>query len=372
MIKVVGSHFKNVAFSQNGEENKNTANVRYEKDTVLKPMPMTNLRIGIDKVGNTFTEYLPKGLSGDKDSNFYQFLTTGTFPYIAGSLTMMAVFNSANKFFARSDEMKANKLGNKMALGVLFYGLAKNFAPSLVSKPVKMATGVDVDMPYAKVVYTLPKFKGDTDIMHNEYHKVFESIEFPRWDLLYNPESSGKPRNAYYDKIAKKMGMGENLKDSDQEVKPKIKEVVTKTSAVSRLTQYLWAGLGVAVAMQKPWESFFEHTNLHSYKVNAFVDANKDKSFIAKLAMTAKNTALLAYDTTKSFGKTFVKSVKELYNPTEGEKVLSKVQKHAGKAFILTTFMTTLLGTLWASHVSHKSEKVSGKVIDNSRKFTVD
>lgn len=93
-----------------------------------------------------------------------------------------------------------------------------------------MMTGIDIERPYAKVIYELPDDINDTDITSIEYHKVFESVEFPRWDLLYGDETKGEKRNYRYDRIAKRLGMGKDLKDSDQEVKSRIKEIIIKSS----------------------------------------------------------------------------------------------------------------------------------------------
>ena len=46
-------------------------------------------------------------------------------PYIIGSATLMAVFNTYSKF-AHEQRAVASKIGKKMALGVIFYGLFKN------------------------------------------------------------------------------------------------------------------------------------------------------------------------------------------------------------------------------------------------------
>ena len=59
---------------------------------------------------------------------------------------------------------------------------------------------------------------------------MFESVEFPRWDLLYGDEAKGQKRNFRYDRIARKLGMGRNLNDSDQEVKDRIKEIIVKSN----------------------------------------------------------------------------------------------------------------------------------------------
>ena len=73
----------------------------------------------------------------------------------------MGVFNFANKYFTPFAQSKAGSLGKKMALGVAMYGVAKEASKALVTKPVKALTGVDTELPYAKVVEGFPKFEGD-------------------------------------------------------------------------------------------------------------------------------------------------------------------------------------------------------------------
>jgi len=331
---------KGGSFTQNAEKS-----LKYDKDTLLKNDMATGARISYDKFTNAMTLYPAKGLTGNKNSNFYEFLTMGTVPYLAGSLMLMSVFNSANKYLDSFSKSKASIVGKKMALGVLFYGFAKELSKSLITKPVKFATGVDVDTPYARVIYELPEDKNDTDITSIEYHKVFESTEFPRWDLLYGDATKGEKINGYYDKVAKKLGLGENLKDSDQEVKPRIKEIVTKANAVQNLVPYLWAGLGVGLAVQEPWENFFKVATMKFWKVPEF-----KKSL-------------------KTFGKSFVESAKELYTGGKGAKGLNK---WAGKTFIGIAVLATILGDLKIISSSKKpSQLKSTDVVDKTRKYVV-
>ena len=343
---------------------------KYDHDTLLKNNMITNTRIAYDKLANALTVYPAKGLTGNKNSNFYEFLTMGIVPYLVGSVTMMGVFNYASKYFAPFAKAKASELGGKMALGVLFYGLAKELSKPLITKPVKLATGVDVDIPYAKYVYELPDSKNDSDITSIEYHKVFESVEFPRWDLLYGNESKGEIRNAYYDKIAKKMGLGENLKDSDQEVKPRIKEIVTKTSVVKNIVPYLWAGLGVAIAFQKPWESYLKKLDFHWYKYNNFTNTGRNLNYGEKLGGTVHNLVADIWGKTKGFGRTFKESVKEVY---EGGEKSTKSNKIAGKLFILLPILATILGDalIILSKKNKADEKNIGSVIQQEKRYVV-
>lgn len=317
--------------------------LKYAKDTLLENNFKTRATIQADKLTKAFTTYPAKGLKGDRNANFYEFLTMGTVPYLMGSAALMAVFNLANKHFTPFANSKAGQIGKKMALGVAMYGVAKEASKSLVNVPVKAMTGVDTEMPYAKVVEGFPKFEGDKNTKSIEYHKVFESVEFPRYDLLYG--KTNEDRNVYYDKVAKKLGLGENLASSDKEVKPRIKDIIVRSNTAKSISSYLWAATGVGLAVQKPWDNFF-------------VSATKGKG-VQKAANMAR-----------SFGNNLVKAAKDLWtggaNPT-------KVQKYAGKALIGAAVAATVIGVANTVISARKSANLEDKnVFDSNRKVVVD
>lgn len=317
--------------------------LKYSKDTLLENSLKNKLMIGGDKFVKAFTTYPAKGLKGDKNANFYEFLTMGTVPYLLGSAALMAVFNLANKHFTPFAQSKAGAIGKKMALGVAMYGVAKEASKALVNVPVKAMTGVDTEMPYAKVVEGFPRFEGDKNTKSIEYHKVFESVEFPRYDLLYG--KNNETRNAYYDKVAKKLGLGENLASSDKEVKPRLKQIVVNSNTAKSISSYLWAASGVALASQKAWDNFF--------------------------VATSKGTGFAKFkNVVRSFGNNFVKAAKELWtggaNPT-------KVQKYAGKALIGAAVASTIIGVANTVIKAKKSADLEDKdVFDSNRKVVVD
>ena len=317
--------------------------LKYAKDTLLENNIKTRATIQADKLSKAFTTYPAKGLKGDRNANFYEFLTMGTVPYLVGSAALMAVFNFANKYFTPFAQSKAGQIGKKMALGVAMYGVAKEASKSLVNIPVKAMTGVDTEMPYAKVVEGFPKFEGDKNTKAIEYHKVFESVEFPRYDLLYGKTT--EDRNAYYDKIAEKLGLGKNLTSSDKEVKPRIKDIIVRSNTAKSISSYLWAATGVGLAVQKPWDNFF-------------VSATKGKG-LQKIA-----------NMVRSFGNNFIKSAKDLWtggaNPTT-------IQKYAGKALIGTAVAATVIGVANTVISARKSAKLEDtNVFDSNRKVVVD
>jgi hypothetical protein len=270
----------------------------------------------------------------------------GTVPYLVGSATLMSIFNSA-KHFSHNDRFKASQLGNKVALGVIFYGLFKSLSKSLVNIPVKLKTGIDTELPYAKVNYLLQDSPEDYDLTSIEYHKVGESVDFTRWDLLYDNPEKGEVLNSRYDKIAKRNGLGKNLNDSDQDVKPIYKEVLVKSKVAKSISSFLWAGVGVALAFQDAWLKYFNVATLKFWK---------GKDFAHSL---------------KVFGKSLKESVNELY--TGGKHATGMFEKHSGKALIGLATLSTVLGVINTCHISKKPSKTTAKdVMDKNKKYEED
>lgn len=210
-------------------------------------------KANLHKMGQAFTTYPSKGLKGDQNASFYEFLAMGTIPYVVGSATMIAVFNKATNKFSPESQKEATKIGKKLGIGVVFYILAKELAKKMVDLPVETSTGIDLSQPYKKFVHELPPNgyeKGKTRI---EYHKAFESVDFPRWDLFSAEGDKVGNKNAWFDKIAKRNGFGE-LHASDQEMKPRIKELAIKAQTWKTILSYTLAATAVGLAAQTPWE----------------------------------------------------------------------------------------------------------------------
>lgn len=316
------------------------------------------------KVTSAFTEYPAKGLQGHKKSTFYEFLTMGSVPYIVGSATFMALFNGMSHWFPNFDKKGARVGGNKLALGVMLFAAAKSLSKNFITKPVKMATGIDTEMPYQKVSYTIPTTKDDTPVPEYEQHYIFESRDFPRYDKLYNIEK-GKPRNYYYDEIARKNDLGKNLEASDADVKPIIKDVISRSSTAKSLSTYVWGGVGVALAAQNSWDNFF---NAMSRKSWTKVKSNPNENALINIVDKVHNTGKNIWRITESFGRNFVKASKELYKGPEAAKGF---EKHAGKGLLAFATTLSVLGALNTIH----GAKTIGKekaVIDPNKKVVVD
>lgn len=224
------------------------------EDHIIKKRPTTGARIFADKLANDVFSYAPKGMQGSKNSNFYEFLSLGLIPNLVGSATLILLSNALH--YGGKDDFFAGMNGRKMAGGVLMYAAGKWLGNKVINKGVKATTGIDLEMPYKKVVHELPEYKGDKNTTSVEFHKVFESVDFPRWDLINKQGEENGNRFEYYDNLAHKMGYSKELNAPDQVVQPKIREVLVKSSAAKSVSTYIWAALGCAIASQESFGTF--------------------------------------------------------------------------------------------------------------------
>lgn len=358
MISSLLNSKQNINFGL-GLFNKKNIDDNPRESAILQNTIETRARAKFDRYTSAFTEYTRKGFMGDVNSDFYEFLSMGIVPYVIGSGTFMALFNLLGKELTPKAAMK----GKKMALGVLMYGIFKSLSPDLVTRPVAYTTGVDIELPYRNVYYPLPKEAGENANIYplRQQRKVYDSIEFFRKDLIQNQEGYGK---AYYDNIAKKIGLGDNLNDSVTETTPIIQSIVSMTKTAKTLSSYMWAGVGVALAMQDSWNDFFTaFSNRRRYL------SKPNESFINKLTEKTKNIGLNTADLTISFFKSFVKSFNHLW---EGPQGASGFMKHAGKSFLLLTALLTI-GT--TANVIYKAKQMgkleNSDIIDKNKESTV-
>ena len=293
-----------------------------EESKILPNTCATRLKQGYDKTLSAVTEYPVKGLKGDVNSDFYEFLSMGIIPYVAGSAMFMTLFN-----------IFPSVKGKKMALGVLLYGLGKTLSNKLVTKPVTMYTGVDIDLPYRNVYYPLPTKPGaQAEIFpQHQQRKVYDSKEFFRKDLLAKDPEYGK---AYYDRIAKKVGLGDNLNDSVTETTPIIQNIISTTKTAKTLSSYAWAATGVGLAMQNCWEDFFTSVSNRSRYI-----AKPNEGYVSKTGNKILNTGKNVLHLSKEFITTLLKSCKSMWQGTEGTK---GYMKHMGKAWIMFSALLTV------------------------------
>lgn len=302
------------------------------EDHIIKKRPTTGARIVADKFVNDVFSYAPKGMTGSKNSNFYEFLSLGLIPNLVGSASLILISNALNNKFGGRDSLFANMNGRKMAAGVVLYAAGKWLGNKIINKGVKATTGVDMEMPYKKIVHELPDYKGDPDTTSVEFHRVFESTDFPRWDLINKQGEHNNNRYEYYDKMAKKMGYTQELNASDQVVQPKIKEVLVKSTAAKSISSFVWAALGVAIAAQKPFEEF--------------MNFRQKPTFTQAVKELPKQVAVTMKESVKSLAKTKM-----------------------GKGLIIGAAATSILG-IWNASKNFKAPKENKKsTVDYNKSY---
>ena len=328
MIKEVRLSDNKINFCKKAEENKPSKDSRIEPNTLE-----TRVRQKLDKTANAFIEYPYKGFKGDVNSDFYEFLAMGIVPYLVGSAMFMGLFNLVNKHLDHKSGIFAGNKGKKMALGVVLYGVGKTLANDLVTRPVAWSTGVDIEMPYTNVYNPLPTMPGaSADIKpKRQARKVYDSIEFFRKDLIANDPRYGV---SYYDNIAKKLGMGDNLNDSVTETTPIIQSIVASTKTAKSLSSYAWAAAGVGLAMQNSWGDFFDAISQRRKHI-----AKSGEGLGEKLSARMSNAGHNFVDISKTFCSSFTKACKSMWS---GEAGTSGYMKHAGKALILFASALTI------------------------------
>lgn len=222
------------------------------KDKILDDSFSTKTRVAIASVASR-PIYAVRGMKGAPDATFHEYLQIGRIPYYIGGPVLAALFNAGANNFNFQNKLAAKKTTKHIAVGVALYYLGSALAKTVINTPVKLFRGVDLNRPYRDVIDSETESSSGILTKKKEYHKVYESIDFTRWDLLLNHDDKNKPINANYDKLAKKYGMDENLNDSDSALKPYIK----KTIIMSRAWQYaltaLFVTLGIGVAKQEAW-----------------------------------------------------------------------------------------------------------------------
>ena len=320
----------------------------------------TRVEQKFQKTSNAILQYPVKGLRGDVNSDFYEFLSMGIVPYLVGSGMFMGLFNMLKDLNPKSQKI-ASLNGNKMALGVVLYGLMKTLSNDLVTRPVYWGTGIDIELPIEHVYYPLPKEAGEAAniIPQIQQRKVYDSREFFRKDLIQKDYGID-----YYNKIAKKIGLGEDLNDSVTETTPIIQSVVSTTKTAKSLSSYAWAGVGVGLAVQNSWSNFFDAIANRKRHV-----AKPNEGLATKFGSRMKNAGENFANISKTFGKSFAQACKTLWT---GEAGKSGFMKHAGKAWLLFTAALTIGSTANVIHKAKHMGKLANKdIMDKSKESTV-
>jgi hypothetical protein len=247
---------------------------------VLKLNPLQKFKLGVKKVTVDIPGSIVRGLQGDKSVSFHEFLQMAAVPYYLGGAMLF------NSFRAGGDIKLAKKQGVGVGLYYLGMGLGNNFINSFV----KHKYGVDLDM----------KYKND----QGEIHKVFESLDFTRWDLLTDDD---------WNRIGDKLGIPQDVVDRDTAVKAEVQKILVKARAWKLVLGALFAATGAGfIARNKGWENLFQSLGKQGAvrtSFNALMNKNNTKPLMKRLG-ELKTSVAGAFKS--EIVKPFVNAFKEL------------------------------------------------------------
>lgn len=286
----------------------------------------TKVKINIETALNT-PGYAYRGMKGDPDFNFYEYLKVSKIPYYIGGLGLAGVCLAGKNKYSTADKFANSAIFKKVLTGVLMYYIAKAIANVVIDVPVKLFRGIDLNMPYKKITslregnpLNLPNNKKPSN------QNVFESTEFTRWDLLYEHDK-GKNINNKFNKIAKKFGADKELADADSTLIPKIKELIIMASSWKYMLSVPFVMLGLGLAQQDSFQKT-DVRNLYRQIVNLFKPSTKNR--FSKIGVSLKENI------TTPIKGAFV----ELWN---GKSLPSKI---IGRTAIVAPVALTILANL--------------------------
>lgn len=298
---------------------------------IHKQGPLTGAKVAAHKLTNDIFTYFPKGFSGSKNSDFYEYLSMSMVPNLAGSFMLIYTACGANKFFNAKDAAGAKSAAKMAGAGVVLYAVGKWLHNKISNKAIKASTSVDLDLKYLNKCVELPEGKRDIGLVRTQYPGVYDSVQFYRSDLLTRDAEINHGNRYYYDdKVVKKSGE-ENIQNaSNQTAGPKIRGLKARATALQNIGKYIVAATAVALGFQK-----------------AFADMNP-KSI-------------------KSIASSLVEGAKQLWKGTER----NALTKHFGKGLIIASAASTLLSWLIPTLAFKSNPDTMKSKVDTKKEFEV-
>lgn len=276
-------------------------------------------------------EYVYRGLKGDPNANFYEYLSIAKIPYLMGGPMLAAVFAFGITRHDTQARASAIKKVKQIAVGIGLYYLGVELAKKAIDIPVRIFRGIDLNHPYENVVDLRAVSKTGYSPKRKEFHKVPESVDFTRWDLMYGDETekNGKNINKRFDELTGKFGIDKNLQDSDSTLKGLIKKLIVSATASKYMLMAPFVVLGTAISSHDSWGNI--GTGLRK-NIAAMFSTKSNIDLGARLSL-AKNIA----------NENLITPMKESLKYLWGKK---GAPNKLGRAIILTSAIAPVLANL--------------------------
>ena len=196
------------------------------KDVLLDYSPLDKLIHAAKTVFVTTPKTVVRGLKGADDFSFSEMMLLTKIPYYLGGAVLTLSF-------LRGGNMKE---GLRQGAAVLMYLAGIAGTNAAIDGIYKAKTGIDLGMLYRNAA--------------GHVEKVFASADFPRFDLL---------QQRHYDKMATKMGIPDDVNESDGAVREQIRVAINRSRAMKLIIGNLVSAIGAGYIARSPEWSAVGH-----------------------------------------------------------------------------------------------------------------
>jgi hypothetical protein len=190
-------------------------------DKILHLSPWQKLKLDLRNTFVTIPQGVARGLKGDSNFSFSDFLNIAKIPYYAGGVVL------ALSFLAGRDRRNFTR----QALGVVLYYLGVMATHKGIDALYKAKDGVDLDLRFRKA-------NGDIE-------KVFASANWARFDLMDEEE---------YQRLMHEMGIPDNVASPHREVQDQLRRIITTSRADKLILGNVLAAIGAGyIARSDAW-----------------------------------------------------------------------------------------------------------------------
>lgn len=278
------------AFQPKHEAIKSMEEHHASPDKVLRLNPLQNFGLGVKKVLVDIPGSIGRGLQGDKTVSFHEFLQMALVPYYLGGAMLY------NSFRQGGDH---NGIAKKQGVGILLYYAGMGLADNLIDGFVKHKYAIDLDLKYKNE-------KG-------EIRKVFESVDFTRWDLLTDKD---------WEKIGDRLGIPRDIPDRDTTIKAEIHKIQVRARAWKLVLGATFAATGVGlISKHDCWKSLGANSKALA---TTFKGIFNNKNGV-KLATRLGDFKTQLWGQVKGLGSKFAQSFKAMPAVTIGKFPMGKV-----------------------------------------------
>ncbi|MGD9581944.1 MAG: hypothetical protein AB7V50_11270 [Vampirovibrionia bacterium] len=186
--------------------------------------------------------------------------------------------------FAAGGDLK--RQAKPQGVGIVLYYAGMGLANNFIDGFVKHKYGIDLNLKYKN--------------QEGETRKVFESVDFTRWDLLEDKD---------WKEMGDKLGIPVDVPDRDTAIKAEVNKILVRARAWKLVLGATFAATGVGIAKNKTWQHLFNDNKAVALSFKGLFTNPQGKKLAMRLSeFKAQILATLKND----YLNRFITSIKEL------------------------------------------------------------